>query len=54
MNLKKSPPAIHDNNQRDPNNANDYPTIADLIIEQNVSCDRKTSVHYRRDLDSLG
>tara|TARA_B100000401_G_C52540852_1_gene593710 strand:- start:457 stop:633 length:177 start_codon:yes stop_codon:yes gene_type:complete len=54
MNFKKSPSAIQDKNQRNLDNANDYPTLADLIIEQNVSCEEETTVHYRRDLDSLG
>ena len=54
MNFKKSPSAIQDKNQRNLDNANEYPTLADLIIEQNVSSDEETTVHYRRDLDSLG
>ena len=54
MNLKKSPFAIQDRNQRDLDNAKDYPTLADLIREQNVSDDNVNTVHYRRDLDSLG
>ena len=54
MNLKRSPFAIQDKNARDLDNAKDYPTIADLIREQKVpQVDGKT-VHYRRDLDSLG
>ena len=32
----------------------DYPTLADLIKEQNLSNDRDKTVHHRRDLDSLG
>ena len=54
MNLKRSPFAIQDENQKDLDNANDYPTLADLMREQNVSSDQANSVHYRRDLDSLG
>ena len=54
MNLKKSPFAIQDKNARDIDNAKDYPTIADLMREQNVSNNDKKIVHYRRDLDSLG
>jgi len=54
MNLKRSPFAIQDKNSRDLDNANDYPTLADLMREQNVSSDDANTVHYRRDLDSLG
>ena len=54
MNLKRSPFAIQDKNTRDLDNAKDYPTIADLIKEQRVSQDDGNTVHYRRDLDSLG
>ena len=54
MNLKKSPFAIQDINVRDLDNSKDYPTIADLTREQKASKDEAYSVHYRRDLDSLG
>jgi hypothetical protein len=54
MNLKRSPFSIQDKNSRDLDNANDFKTIADLMKEQNVSNNEKSSVHYRRDLDSLG
>ena len=54
MNLKKSPFAIQDKNIRDLDNPEDYPTIADLMREQNPSNDKENTVHYRRDLDSLG
>ena len=54
MNLKRSPFAIQDKNQRDLDNAKDYPTLADLMREQNVSSDDANTVHFRRDLDSLG
>ena len=54
MNLKKSQFSIQDKNQRDLDNSIDYPTLADLMREQNVSSDDSNSVHYRRDLDSLG
>ena len=54
MNLKRSPFSIQDKNARDIDNAKDYPTIADLMREQNVSHDENNTVHYRRDLDSLG
>ena len=54
MNLKRSPFAVQDKNQRDLDYAKDYPTIADLMREQNTSSDVANTVHYRRDLDSLG
>ena len=54
MNLKRSPFAIQDKNSRDLDNAKDYPTIADLMREQNVQNNEKNTVHHRRDLDSLG
>ena len=54
MNLKKSPFVIQDKNARDLDNAQDFPTIADLMREQNIPQDDKNPVHYRRDLDSLG
>ena len=54
MNLKRSPFAIQDKNQRDLDNAKDFPTIADLRKEQNVSSNDSNTVHHRRDLDSLG
>ena len=54
MNLKRSPFAIQDKNQRDLDNFKEYPTIADLIREQNTSRDESNTVHHRRDLDSLG
>ena len=54
MNFKKSPFAIQDKNARDLDNANDYPTITDLIRENKVSNDDTNTVHHRRDLDSLG
>tara|TARA_B100000003_G_C10592996_1_gene235895 strand:+ start:168 stop:332 length:165 start_codon:yes stop_codon:yes gene_type:complete len=54
MNLKRSPFAIQDKNARDLDNAKDYPTIADLMREQKVSKSEESSVHRRRDLDSLG
>ena len=54
MNLKRSPFAIQDKNLKDLDNAKDYPTIADLMREQNVLNNKENTVHYRRDLDSLG
>ena len=54
MNLKRSPFAIQDKNIKDLDDVKYYPTIADLIKEQKASNDTKNTVHYRRDLDSLG
>ena len=54
MNLKRSPFAIQNKNERALDNTKDYPTIADLMREQKVSNDDSNTVHHRRDLDSLG
>ena len=54
MKLKRSPFAIQDKNAKDLDNTKDYPTIADLMREQKVPTDEGNTVHYRRDLDSLG
>jgi len=54
MNLKKSPFSIQDKTAKDLNNVQDYPTLADLMREQNISTDEGSTVHHRRDLDSLG
>ncbi len=54
MNSKKSPVTTQDKNLRDLVKAKEYPTIADLMREQNVPKDKINTVHYRRDLDSLG
>jgi len=54
MNLEKSPFAIQNKNARDLDNANDYPTITDLMRQKKVSNEDTNTVHHRRDLDSLG
>jgi len=54
MNLKRSPFAIQDKNVRDLDNTIDAPTIADLMKEQKVPQHDRSTVHHRRDLDSLG
>tara|TARA_B100000073_G_scaffold285633_1_gene247178 strand:+ start:962 stop:1126 length:165 start_codon:yes stop_codon:yes gene_type:complete len=54
MNFKRSPFAIQDKNIRNLDKAKDYPTIADLMREQEASNDDRNTVHHRRDLDSLG
>jgi len=54
MNLKKSPFSIQDKTAKDLDNSTDYPTLADLMRDQNISTDEPDTVHRRRDLDSLG
>ena len=54
MKLKKSPFSIQDKTAKDPENLTDYPTLADLMREQNTITDEANTVHHRRDLDSLG
>ena len=54
MNLKKSPFSLLDNNTSELDKSKDYPTIADLTRQQEVSYDKNRTVHHRRDLDSLG
>ena len=54
MNFKRSPFAIQDKNAKDLDNAKDFPTIADLMREQEGPQHEGQTVHYRRDLDSLG
>ena len=54
MKLKKSPFSIQDKTARDLDNVTDYPTLADLMREQNMPTDEANTVHHRRDLDSLG
>ena len=54
MNLKRSPFAIQDKTTRDLDNPTDFPTLADLMREQNTITDEANTVHHRRDLDSLG
>ena len=54
MKLKRSPFAIQYKNRRDLDNGKDYPTIQDLMREQKIPHNESNTVHYRRDLDSLG
>ena len=54
MNLNRLPLAVQDKIAKDLDNAKEYPTIADLMREQKVPQDNENTVHYRRDLDSLG
>ena len=55
MILKKSPFSIQDKNIRDLDNVSrEYPTLDDLMLEQNIKNKKVNTVHRRRDLDSLG
>ena len=54
MNFKRSPLILEKKVLRDIDLENDFPTLADLIKEQNVSGNESYTVHHRRDLDSLG
>jgi len=54
MILKKSPFYIQDKNSRDLDNADDFPSVAELKKDQNFSNNKASTVHRRRDLDSLG
>jgi len=55
MFLKNSPFSIQDNDIKDLDNpSRKYPTLDDLMIEQNIESKKVKTVHRRRDLDSLG
>ena len=54
MNFKKSTLVLPKKNKKNFDNEKDYPTIADLMREQNSSNLQTKTVHHRRDLDSLG
>ena len=54
MHLKKLLFQTKDKIQIDLDNVKEYPTHADLMREQNLSCNDTNTVHRRRDLDSLG
>ena len=55
MILKDSPFSIQDKNIKDlDNSSKNYPTLDDLMTEQNIASKKVNSVHHRRDLDSLG
>ena len=55
MNLKSSQFKIQEINTTNLDNKKDYPTLADLMREQNIPNEEtNTTVHHRRDLDSLG
>ena len=54
MNLKRSHLEMQAKEKKSDDNTKDYPTLADLMKEQNTLIDKPVSVHQRRDLDSLG
>jgi len=54
MNIKRTPLKTRNEDSIDLDNVKDYPTLADLMREQNISTDNEKTVHFRRDLDSLG
>ena len=54
MKFKRSPLTIQDKNTRDLDIEKNFPTLSDLMREQNVTNEYKNTVHRRRDLDSLG
>ena len=54
MNLRESLLEIQDKKLIDLDDINDYPTLADLMKEQNILKKEGNTVHHRRDLDSLG
>tara|TARA_B100001989_G_C24536317_1_gene464627 strand:- start:1676 stop:1813 length:138 start_codon:yes stop_codon:yes gene_type:complete len=45
---------MQDENTKELDDSNDYPTLADLMRDQNTASDLSNTVHHRRDLDSLG
>jgi len=45
---------IQDKNEKDLEIEKEFPTLSDLMREQNVTNNESITVHYRRDLDSLG
>ena len=55
MNLKTSPFSIQGNNLEDLEKpSSEFPTLDDLMSEQNIESKKVKTVHRRRDLDSLG
>ena len=54
MNLKRSSFKIQEKKALDLDKPKDYPTLADLMREQNISRSNANTVHHRRYLDSLG
>ena len=55
MILKNSPFSIQDIKVKDlDNSSRKYPTLDDVMTEQNIASNKAKTVHRRRDLDSLG
>ena len=55
MNFKISSSSIQNKSIRDLESASkEYPTLDDLMMEQNTLDNKPNTVHRRRDLDSLG
>tara|TARA_B100000575_G_C22921317_1_gene534460 strand:+ start:170 stop:337 length:168 start_codon:yes stop_codon:yes gene_type:complete len=55
MILKNSPFSIQDNMiENFDNSIKEYPTLDDLMTEQNITSKKVKTVHRRRDLDALG
>ena len=55
MNSETSLFLIRDNNVKDLDNSSiEFPTLDDLMAEQNIKSKEAKTVHHRRDLDSLG
>ena len=55
MNFKISSSSIQNKSIKDlESSSKDYPTLDDLMREQNTLNNKANTVHHRRDLDSLG
>ena len=54
MIFERSHFVMQDENTKELNDSNDYPTLADLMKDQKTSSYKSNTVHHRRDLDSLG
>ena len=55
MILKISSFSIQNNSVKDlDNSSRKYPTLDDLMTDQNIASKKANTVHRRRDLDSLG
>ena len=55
MNFKISSSLIQNKSIRDrESSSKEYPTLDDLMREQNIADNKVNTVHRRRDLDSLG
>ena len=54
MNLKRSAITIEDEKTKDLNSGKEFTTISDLMRKKKDLKNNTNTVHYRRDLDSLG